>query len=53
MSALDARNRRFGRGAVVPGTAVFLLKREWATKFEMRSLRYTTSFDEIPVVAAA
>ena len=53
MGALDACNRRFGRGAVVPGSAGFAPKREWSTKFEMRSLRYTTRVDELPVVAAA
>lgn len=37
MQALDACNRRFGRGAVVPGAAGFAPKREWSTKFEMRS----------------
>ncbi|NEU14489.1 Y-family DNA polymerase [Methylobacterium sp. BTF04] len=53
MEALDACNRRFGRGAVVPGAAGFAPKREWSTKFEMRSPRYTTRVDELPVVRAA
>lgn len=53
MAALDACNRRFGRGAVVPGSAGFARKREWSTKFEMRSPRYTTRVDEVPLVAAA
>ena len=53
MGALDACNRRFGRGAVVPGSAGFATRREWSTKFEMRSPRYTTRVDELPVVAAA
>lgn len=53
MEALDACNRRFGRGAVVPGAAGFAPKREWSTKFEMRSPRYTTRLDEVPVVLAA
>jgi DNA polymerase V len=53
MGALDACNRRFGRGAVVPGSAGFAPRREWSTKFEMRSPRYTTRVDELPVVAAA
>jgi len=53
MEALDACNRRFGRGAVVPGAAGFAPKRSWSTKFEMRSPRYTTRLDELPVVAAA
>ncbi|SFL86051.1 Y-family DNA polymerase [Methylorubrum salsuginis] len=53
MSALDACNRRFGRGAVVPGTAGFTRDRGWSTKFEMKSPRYTTRVDEVPVVMAA
>ncbi|GJE47005.1 Protein UmuC [Methylobacterium tardum] len=52
MAALDACNRRYGRGTVVPATAGVVQKREWATKFEMRSPRYTTRFEELPVVAA-
>ena len=52
MAALDACNRRFGRGAVVPAAAGFAPARAWSTKFEMRSPRYTTRLDEIPVVAA-
>ena len=53
MEALDACNRRFGHGAVVPGAAGFVPKREWSTKFEMRSPRYTTRLDELPVIRAA
>ncbi len=53
MGALDTCNRRFGRGAVVPGSAGFAPKREWSTKFDMRSPRYTTRVDEVPVVMAA
>jgi DNA polymerase V len=52
MAALDACNRRFGRGAVVPAAAGLATKREWSTRFEMRSPRYTTRLEEIPVVAA-
>ena len=52
MAALDACDRRYGRGTVVPATAGVVEKREWATKFEMRSPRYTTRFEELPVVAA-
>ncbi|SFM30623.1 Y-family DNA polymerase [Methylobacterium pseudosasicola] len=52
MAALDACNRRFGRGAVVPAAAGFASSRGWSTKFEMRSPRYTTRLEEIPVVAA-
>lgn len=53
MAAMDACNARFGRGAVVPGAAGFAPARAWSTKFEMRSPRYTTRVDELPVVAAA
>jgi DNA polymerase V len=52
MEALDACNRRWGRGAVVPGSADMPERRKWATKFEMRSPRYTTRLDEMPVVRA-
>lgn len=53
MEALNACNRRFGRGDLVPGGAGFAPKREWSTKFEMRSPRYTTRLDELTVVLAA
>ena len=53
MAALDACNRRFGRGTVVPGSAGFAPRRDWSTRFEMRSPRYTTRLDELPVVRAA
>ena len=53
MEALDARNRRFGRGAVVPDSVGFAPKREWSTKFETRSPRYTTRVDELPIVESA
>ncbi len=53
MSAVDECNRRFGRGTVVPGKAgVIPARRDWSTKFEMRSPRYTTRLDEVPVVRA-
>ena len=51
MAALDACNRRFGRGAVVPAAAGLAMKREWSTMSEMRSPRYTTQLEEIPVEA--
>ncbi len=53
MEALDACNRRFGRGAVVPASAGWTKDRTWSTKFELRSPRYTTRIDELPVVMAA
>jgi DNA polymerase V len=52
MAALDAGNQRFRGGAVVPAAAGLAPQRGWSTKFEMRSPRYTTRLDEIPVVLA-
>ncbi len=53
MAALDACNRRFGRGAVVPAAAGFERERGWATRFGMRSPRYTTRLSDIPVIRAS
>ena len=53
MAAMDSCNARLGRGAVVPGAAGFAPRRNWATKFEMRSPRYTTRLAELPVVGAS
>jgi hypothetical protein len=53
MSAMDACNRRWGRGSVMPAAASIASKRAWSTKFDMRSPRYTTRVDELPVVSAA
>lgn len=52
MMALDACNGRWGRGAVVPAAAGLASKRVWSTKFEMRSPRWTTQIDELPVAFA-
>lgn len=52
MDAVDACNRRFGRGTVVSASAGQEKARSWSTKFEMRSPRYTTRLDELPVVRA-
>ncbi|ACL59848.1 hypothetical protein Mnod_4994 [Methylobacterium nodulans ORS 2060] len=52
MAAMDACNRRFGRGTVVPARAGLERKRTWATKFERRTPRYTTHPAEVPVVTA-
>ncbi len=53
MGALDACNARWGRGAVVPARAgLEQQRRGWATKFEMRTPRYTTRVEELPVVQA-
>ncbi len=53
MAAVDSCNARFGRGTVVPAAAGVAPRRDWATKFEMRSPRYTTRLAELPVVGAS
>lgn len=54
MAALDACNAKHGRGTVFPAAAgVERQRKAWVTKFEMRSPRFTTRVDEVPVVAAA
>lgn len=50
MSALDSVNLRFGRGTLIPAAAG--IRREWQTKFENRSPRYTTRIQELPRVRA-
>ena len=50
MGAMDACNRRFGRGTVVPAAANVERRRSWSTKFKMRTPRYTTRVDELPRV---
>lgn len=54
MAALDACNARHGRGAVFSAASgVERQKRAWVTRFDMRSPRYTTRIDEVPVVGLA
>ncbi len=54
MAALDKCNARYGRGTLFPAsTGMERQRSRWATKFEMRSPRYTTRLDEIPRVKAA
>lgn len=54
MEALDACNQRHGRGVVFPAAAgIPRQKKAWITKFDMRSPRYTTRLDEVPVVGRA
>ncbi len=48
MGALDALNQRYGRGTLFPAAAG--VKRDWQTKFERKSPRYTTSWQELPIV---
>ena len=56
MSAMDALNNRFGRDSVRLGATAAASHgaevRAWATKQERRSPRYTTRWDEMPVVRA-
>jgi DNA polymerase V len=49
MQAVDAINRRMGRNTV--RFAVEELKQQWKTKFEKRSPRYTTNWNELLTVA--
>ena len=52
--ALDRCNGRYGRGTVVAAAAGLPPTRvAWATKFEMRSTRYLSRLDELPVVGTA
>lgn len=57
MEAMDRLNRRFGRDSVRIGSAAMASRnvhevRSWSTKQERRSPRYTTRWDEMPVVGA-
>ena len=48
MAAMDAVNAKFGRGTLAPLAAG--IRRDWQTKFDMRSPRYTTRIVELPRV---
>ena len=50
MEAMDNINTRFGRGSLFPAAAG--IKRDWSTRFEMRSPCYTTRWSELPVARA-
>jgi len=50
MTALDAVNGKFGRGSLIPASAG--IKRDWQTKFDRPSPRYTTNIKELPVAVA-
>ena len=50
MAAMDSLNARMGRNTVFPASAG--VARPWKIKAERRSARYTTSFAELPNVAA-
>mgnify|MGYP001264856540 CR=1 FL=1 len=49
MAAMDKANLRWGRATVIPAAVGFASKSAFATKFEMRSPRYTTRWDELPI----
>lgn len=48
MAAVDLANKRWGRATVVPAALGIANKSAFTTKFEMRSPRYTTRWDELP-----
>ena len=48
MTAMDAVNAKFGRGTITLAAAG--IRRDWQTKFDMRSPRYTTRVAELPRV---
>lgn len=48
MAAMDEANRRWGRATVVPAAVGIASKSAFTTKFERRSPRYTTRWDELP-----
>jgi len=50
MAAMDEANRRWGRATVVPAATMGGPKKSqsFSTKFEMRSPRFTTRWDELP-----
>jgi DNA polymerase V len=50
MQTMDAINAKFGRGTIQFAAAG--LKKPWAMKGELRSSRYMTVWNEIPVVRA-
>ena len=54
MAAIDACNQKHGRGSVAPASAgLASQQKRWATKFEMKSPRYTTRLEEVPVIGSA
>jgi DNA polymerase V len=53
MTAMDDVNRRFGRGALhLASAGLDGMRRPWSMKQERRTPRYTTEWDEMPVVRA-
>jgi DNA polymerase V len=56
MDAIDVLNRRFGRDSVRISSAILASHdddvRSWATRQERRSPRFTTRWEEMPIVKA-
>jgi DNA polymerase V len=57
MAAMDALNRRFGRGAVRVGSTATAFATDtgaasWSVRQDRRTPRYTTRWEEMPVVRA-
>jgi DNA polymerase V len=53
MSAMDEVNRRFGRGALhLASAGLDGERRPWSMKQERRTPRYTTHWNEMPIVRA-
>ncbi|WP_353364425.1 DUF4113 domain-containing protein [Acidovorax sp. FG27] len=53
MSALNAINGRYGKGTLhVGATGIADSRREWVMRQERRTPRYTTRWDELPLVRA-
>ena len=53
MGAVDAINDRYGKGVIrVASAGVQVRKREWEMRQELRTPRYTTRWDEVPVARA-
>ena len=50
MTAVDAINDRYGKGSIrVASAGVQVRKRQWEMRQELRTPRYTTRWDEVPV----
>lgn len=52
MAAMDAVNARMGRDTLKPAATGLSAGAGWRLKQEARSPRYTTQFDEVPIVRA-
>ncbi|MBE0580020.1 DUF4113 domain-containing protein [Devosia sp.] len=50
VAAMDAAKKRWGRATVVPAAVAIAAKSQFTTKFDMRSPRYATRWNELPKV---